>query len=318
MTSPPLRCITTASSGSPHHCITTGSASSLLHCFCTASSSWLLLRITTASSTCLHYCITTALSSPWLLCLSWDSSPSPLLCSTTALSSWLLLCISAASSIGLFLCFTTAPFSSLLHCVSSASSSSLYHCISMALFFALLPDMTSSLLHLSLVLLFLSPLAATCNTTFPWTLQPGAGGGVILLLDPPRAILPGAAGHVSPDDPALEVVSAPSCFAPDDPVEGHQPATYLWMIQSGVRRLLLLDPPRMIQSGASGRHLSPEDLVRGKAAPAACSGPDDPVRGVWTPSSAFCCCFSPDDPVQGPPWRRHHIAASPGPRPVSP
>ena len=38
--------------------------------------------------------------------------------------------------------------------------------------------------------------------------------------------------------------------------------------------------PRMIQSGAPGRHLSLDDPVRGTAAPAACSAPDDPVRGV--------------------------------------
>ena len=38
--------------------------------------------------------------------------------------------------------------------------------------------------------------------------------------------------------------------------------------------------PRMIQSGASCRHLSLDDPVWGTAAPAACSAPDDPVRGV--------------------------------------
>ena len=40
--------------------------------------------------------------------------------------------------------------------------------------------------------------------------------------------------------------------------------------------------PRMIQSGAPGRHLFLDDPVRGTAAPAACSAPDDPVRGVWS------------------------------------
>ena len=34
-----------------------------------------------------------------------------------------------------------------------------------------------------------------------------------------------------------------------------------WMIQSGGRRLLLLDPPRMIQSGASGLSLPDDALV---------------------------------------------------------
>ena len=44
--------------------------------------------------------------------------------------------------------------------------------------------------------------------------------------------------------------------------------------------------PRMIQSGASGHYLSRDDPVRGAAAPAACSAPDDPVRGV---GSYFTC-----------------------------
>ena len=40
--------------------------------------------------------------------------------------------------------------------------------------------------------------------------------------------------------------------------------------------------PRIIQSGAPGRHLSPDDPVRGTEATAAWSAPDDPVRGVWS------------------------------------
>ena len=38
--------------------------------------------------------------------------------------------------------------------------------------------------------------------------------------------------------------------------------------------------PRVIQSGAPGCHLSLDDPVQGTAAPAACSAPADPVRGV--------------------------------------
>ena len=38
--------------------------------------------------------------------------------------------------------------------------------------------------------------------------------------------------------------------------------------------------PWMIQSGAPGRHFALDDPVQGTAAPAACSSPDDPVRGV--------------------------------------
>ena len=123
------------------------------------------------------------------------------------------------------------------------------------------------------------------------------------------------------------------------------------MIQSGVRRLVLLDPPRMIQSVAFGRRLSPDDPVRGKpvlfvlsqmrpsgasvshlspdapvrgaAAPAACSARDDTVRCVGTPSSAFWgrfvsaapSCFAPYDPVLGTPCLRLLLAACPRPRP---
>ena len=38
--------------------------------------------------------------------------------------------------------------------------------------------------------------------------------------------------------------------------------------------------PRIIQSAAPGRQLSPDDPVREAAVPAARSAPDDPVRGV--------------------------------------
>ena len=50
----------------------------------------------------------------------------------------------------------------------------------------------------------------------------------------------------------------------------------------GPARALSGGQPRMIQSGAPGRQLSLDDPVRGTAAPAACSAPDDPVRGVWS------------------------------------
>ena len=73
------------------------------------------------------------------------------------------------------------------------------------------------------------------------TLQPGGWG--LLLVDPPRIILPGAPGLISPNDPALGVAAAPSCS--------------------------FVHLPRMIQSRASARHLSVDDPVRGAAAPAA-------------------------------------------------
>ena len=214
-----------------------------------------------------------------------------------------------------------------------------------------------------------------CSATFPWTLQPGGWGP--LLVDPPWEILPVAAYHLSP---APVVVDAPSCSSPDAPVRGVCPprvtrlscrgcggsyclfqpgcsslgrlaALCPWMIQSGLRRLMLLDPTRMIQSvafgrrlspddpvrwepvhlvpsrmrpsGASGSHLSPDAPVWGAAAPAACSAGDVPVWGVGTPSSAFCCrflsaapsCFAPYDPVLGTPCVPLLLAASPRPRP---
>ena len=52
------------------------------------------------------------------------------------------------------------------------------------------------------------------------------------------------------------------------------------MFQSGGRLPLLLVQARMRPSGASGRHLSSDVPARGLAAPAACSAPDVPVRGV--------------------------------------
>ena len=131
------------------------------------------------------------------------------------------------------------------------------------MFFALPPDMTPSLPHLGLGLLFLSPLAVT----FPWTLQPGGRG--LLPLVPPPAFLPGAAGLISR-------MIVPCGLWPLLVVLAR-------MIQSGVRRVLLLDPTRMIQSGASGRRLSRVDPVRVAAAPPACSVPDDPVHHLPPP-----------------------------------
>ena len=84
--------------------------------------------------------------------------------------------------------------------------------------------------HLGLGLPFTSPLAAT----FPWTLQPGGWGP--LLVDPPRAILPGAAG------------TFPRPWA-------------LWP--------LLLVVPQMFQSGVSARHVSVDYRIVGVLAPAA-------------------------------------------------
>ena len=169
----------------------------------------------------------------------------------------------------------------------SASSTSLPPCISSALSFAFLMVLSPSLHHLGLGLLFPSPLAAT----FPRTFQPGGWGP--LVVDPPRALLPGAANHLSA---APVVVAAPSCSAPDAPVQGVCPprlpplscrgcggfcclfppgcssprrlaALFPRIIQPGVRRLVLLDPPRMIQSVAFGRRLSSDVPVRGAAAP---------------------------------------------------
>ena len=156
-----------------------------------------------------------------------------------------------ASSTGLFRCFTTALSSSLLPCVSSAWSSCLHHCICLALSFAFPPDLTPSLHHLALGLLFPSPLA----TIFPWTLLPWGWGPLLVL--PPRAILPWGFWP-------LFYLFCPGCSCP-----GHLPATCPSTIESWVRWLLLPDPPRMSQSGAPGRPLSPDDPVRGAAAPAA-------------------------------------------------
>ena len=62
---------------------------------------------------------------------------------------------------------------------------------------------------------------------------------------------------------------------------------------------------RMIQCGAPGRHLSPDDPVQGAVAPAARSSSDDPVRGISSPFTGSRCsfvltapsCFAPDDPA---------------------
>ena len=144
---------------------------------------------------------------------------------------WSVHCrVTLGSFIGLFVCFAIAPSSSLLPCVSSASFFSLPLCISSALSFALLPVLTPSLQDLGLGHLFPSPLAATS----PWPLQPRGCGA--LLVDPPRAILPGAAGHISP---ARGVVAAPSSSAPDERVR------------------------------VSARHVSLDNRVLGAVAPAA-------------------------------------------------
>ena len=66
------------------------------------------------------------------------------------------------------------------------------------------------------------------------------------------------------------------------------------MIPSSGRRLLLLDPPRIIQSGASS-------LI----------SPDVAVVLFWP----LLLVLPPDDAVQGTPWPRHRIAASPRPGP---
>ena len=97
-------------------------------------------------------------------------------------------------------------------------------------------------------------------------------------------------------------------LSPDDPVRWEP---------------VLLVQSRMRPSGASGSHLSPDAPVWGAAARAACSAQDVPVRGIRTPSSAFCCrfvlaapsCFAPYDPVLGTPCLRLLLAASPRPRP---
>ena len=97
--------------------------------------------------------------------------------------------------------------------------------------FALLPGFSPALHHLGLGLLFPSPLAST----FPWTLQRG-GGGERLLVDPPRAILPGW----------QTIFPRPRGFWP-----------------------LLLALPRMFQSGASARHVFIDFRVVGALGPAA-------------------------------------------------
>ena len=84
----------------------------------------------------------------------------------------------------------------------------------------------------------------------------------------------------------------PGCSSP-----GRLPATCPQMIHSGWRRLLLFVPPRMIPSGASTRHLSPDDPIRGAEARVACSAPDDPLRAIWSLAqplawSSLRCFFS--------------------------
>ena len=153
------------------------------------------------------------------------------------------------------------------------------------------------------LLLVLAPMIkfGASSATCPLMIQ--SGGRRLLLLVQPRMFQSGA--------------SAATCPV-HDPVQG--------------RGLLFLDPSETIQSRASGRHRSPvapvrgvirhlslDDPVRVAAAPAACSAPDDRVRGFRSLFSACCCrctlaapsCFDPDDPVRGTPWPRHRIAASP-------
>ena len=93
----------------------------------------------------------------------------------------------------------------------------LYHGISMSQSFALHPDMTPSVHHLGLCPMSPSLLTAS----FLFTLQSGGWG--LLLPDPPRTMFPRVSGHFSPVDPVLQVVAAPSCSAPEDPVQGVRP-----------------------------------------------------------------------------------------------
>ena len=92
------------------------------------------------------------------------------------------------------------------------------------------------------------PVSFASGRHFPWTLQPGGWGP--LLVDPPRAFMPGAA----------TIFPRPR---------------WLWP--------LLLVLPQTLQSVASAHHVSLHFCVVGAVAPAACSTPDVPVWGVWPP-----------------------------------
>ena len=190
MASSPPCCLTTASSWSLYHCITTGSLSSLLHCFSTASSSLLLLRITWASSSCVHYCITTALSTSWFTC------------------------ISSASLL----------FTAFLHqCSLIHKTASLLHRG---------PVHTNVSLHFhGVVLRAASGYVSIAAPPWHWPHVSFASGCHVPPDAPVRGVgapcassgLPGAAAHSSSDDPVLEVLAAPSCSTPDNPVRGVSP-----------------------------------------------------------------------------------------------
>ena len=73
---------------------------------------------------------------------------------------------------------------------------------------------------------------------------------MLLLLYLRPTVLHGASGQISPVDPVLGLVAAFFCSA--RMIQSRMSATsFPWMIQVGGWQLLLLDAPRMIQSGVS-------------------------------------------------------------------
>ena len=84
------------------------------------------------------------------------------------------------------------------------------------------------------------------------------GGRRLLLHDARRMFQSGKSGHSSPNDPALGVVAAPSCSAPDAPVRGVCHISR--MIQSTGQRFLMQVEPWMILSG--GSHGGPHNTAR--------------------------------------------------------
>ena len=109
------------------------------------------------------------------LCFFAVPLPCPLGCFSASLQPHAQVFLSASPRLLPHLCCPASP-RPRLHL--------LLHCISSALSFALPPDLTPSLHHNALGLVFPSPLAAT----FPWTLLPWGWGP--LLVVPPQAILP--------------------------------------------------------------------------------------------------------------------------------
>ena len=140
-------------------------------------------------------------------------SSSALGCLCTA-SSWSpLLCISSGSSSSLLRCFSSASSPRLLHLIPPSSSTCVHHCVTLA-------------------------LSSSCLLRF----SPASSSTLLHCFS-----------SASSSWPLLWLPVAPAaCSAPDVPVRGASTAAGPWMLLSGGRWFPLLDPPRTIQSGASG------------------------------------------------------------------